>query len=72
MGVYVAVKSFINDYQPQDGNDINYAWDHFHTYHMEVMNQCIPIKLFKCKSNEPPWLNEELRKLCRKKHSLFS
>ena len=35
------------------------------------MNQCIPLKLFTCKSKEPPWLNEELRKLCRKKHSLF-
>ena len=61
----------LSDYQPQNGDDINYAWDHFHTYYMEVMNQCIPLKLFKCKSKETPWLNEELRKLCRKKHSLF-
>ena len=44
-------------------------WDHFHTCYMEVMNQFL--KLFKSKPKEPPWLNEELCKLCRKKHNLF-
>ena len=57
----------LSSYHLVEGVDINHAWDHFHSFFMNVIDQCVPKKSVKCKAKDPPWLNIELRKMCRKK-----
>ena len=52
-------------------DNIDDAWSSFHSAFMQTMSTCIPQKIVKCKSKDPPWLNSELRKLIKKKHRLF-
>ena len=61
----------LSKYQLNDRDNINCAWNKFHSYLMQVMKQCVPQKYVRCKAKDPPWLNEELRRCCRKKHSMF-
>ena len=63
--------TLLAEYCVNERDDINCAWDAFHSYLMQVMKQCIPQKNVRCKAKDPPWLNEDLRRLCRKKHSMF-
>ena len=32
---------------------------------------CVPKKTVKCKAKDVPWINSELRKMCREKTMLF-
>ena len=68
---WARANDLLSSYHLVEGMDINHAWDHFHSFFMNVIDQCVPKKSVKCKAKDPPWLNSELRKMCRKKHMLF-
>lgn len=68
---WAQANEMLSDFQLVEGEDANCAWDRFHSFYMNVIDQCVPKKTVKCKAKDPPWLNGELRKLCRKKHMLF-
>jgi hypothetical protein len=57
----------LSDFHSIQGEDVDCTWDRFHSYFLNVMEQCVPRKSIKCKAKDPPWLNGELRKMCRKK-----
>ena len=58
--------TLLAEYRVNERDNINSAWDSFHSYLMQVMKQCVPQKNVRCKAKDPPWLNEDLRRLCRK------
>ena len=68
---WARANDMLSSYHLVEGVDINHAWDHFHSFFMNVIDQYVPKKSVKCKAKDPPWLNSELHKMCRKKHMLF-
>lgn len=69
---WVEANRLLSSYKVNVNDDINCAWDKFNSFFLNVINQCVPQKNVRCKGKDPPWLNGVLRKLCRKKHSLYN
>ena len=70
---WVKANQMLSEYHLQEDVDhsVDCALNHPYSTFMEIISDCVHQKVVTYKSNNPKWVNAELRKFIRKKRALY-